>query len=306
MGIAIAIVAVVALAVVGLVVTARSRATTGRLEPRDAQARRGRRRLDRGRGGRARRRVERGRGDRRGPRPGRRGPQGDRVGRLGGARAPRRRRPPAVYEPVDLDELGVTRRQFFNRSILAGSGLGLGAFGVAALAFLWPSAGGGFGGKVVVGSEADAKDAFDNKIPFYNAGGEDLHRRLPEGRPPQGEEGPRVHRADHRRDGSRATSRCTRSACTSAAACRGARARSGSSARATARSTTGSARSRVARRRAASTASRSTVSGGNIIVDTGLAGPRPAHRHQHHRPEPRGSALCLSAAVRDAVGAPLA
>src|SRR5207344_1582297 len=74
-----------------------------------------------------------------------------------------------VYEPVDLEELGVTRRQFFNRSILAGTGLGLGAFGIAALAFLWPSAGGGFGGKVVVGSEADAKDAFDNKIPFYNA-----------------------------------------------------------------------------------------------------------------------------------------
>ena len=64
------------------------------------------------------------------------------------AAAARHRR---VYEPVDLDELGVTRRQFFNRSILAGSGLGLGAFGVAALAFLWPSAGGGFGGKIVVG-----------------------------------------------------------------------------------------------------------------------------------------------------------
>jgi len=75
----------------------------------------------------------------------------------------------ARYEPVDPEELGVTRRQFFNRSLLAGSGLGLGAFGVAALAFLWPSAGGGFGGKIVVGSEADAKDAFDNKIPFYNA-----------------------------------------------------------------------------------------------------------------------------------------
>ena len=77
--------------------------------------------------------------------------------------------PRSVYEPVDDEELGVTRRQFFNRAILAGSGLGLGAFGVAALAFLWPSAGGGFGGKIVVGSEADAKDAFDNKIPFYNA-----------------------------------------------------------------------------------------------------------------------------------------
>ena len=118
---------------------------------------------------RAGRRVERGRGSRRRSCPRRRGAQGDRVGRFGGARARGPRPPPAVYEPVDLDELGVTRRQFFNRSILAGSGLGLGAFGVAALAFLWPSAGGGFGGKIVVGSEADAKDAFDNKIPFYNA-----------------------------------------------------------------------------------------------------------------------------------------
>ncbi len=76
----------------------------------------------------------------------------------------------AVYEPVDLEELGVTRRQFFNRSILAGTGLGLGAFGIASLAFLWPSGGGGFGGKVTVGSIAQIEAAFDNKIPFYNAG----------------------------------------------------------------------------------------------------------------------------------------
>jgi cytochrome b6-f complex iron-sulfur subunit len=76
----------------------------------------------------------------------------------------------AVYEPVDLEELGVTRRQFFNRSLLAGTGLGLGAFGVASLAFLWPSSGGGFGGKVTVGSIAEIEAAFDNKIPFYNAG----------------------------------------------------------------------------------------------------------------------------------------
>ena len=168
MGIAIAIVAVVALAVIGLVVTARSRATTGRLSretrKRDEAAAgstvsdaatpgdettvaedtaEGRARADE-----ARKAIE-----------------------SGGSQVPEPRAAgtAAVYEPVDLDELGVTRRQFFNRSILAGSGLGLGAFGVAALAFLWPSAGGGFGGKIVVGSEADAKDAFDNKIPFYNA-----------------------------------------------------------------------------------------------------------------------------------------
>jgi cytochrome b6-f complex iron-sulfur subunit len=167
-GIAIAIVAVVALAVIGLVVTARSRASTGRLSretrkrdeaaagstvseaaaPADettvaAESSEGRARADE-----ARKAID-----------------------SGSAQVPEPRAAgtAAVYEPVDLDELGVTRRQFFNRSILAGSGLGLGAFGVAALAFLWPSAGGGFGGKIVVGSEADAKSAFDNKIPFYNA-----------------------------------------------------------------------------------------------------------------------------------------
>jgi cytochrome b6-f complex iron-sulfur subunit len=77
---------------------------------------------------------------------------------------------PVKYEPVDEDEIGLSRRQFFNRSILATSGLGLGAFGVAAIAFLWPSAVGGAGTKITVGSESDAKAAFDNKIPFYNAG----------------------------------------------------------------------------------------------------------------------------------------
>jgi cytochrome b6-f complex iron-sulfur subunit len=77
---------------------------------------------------------------------------------------------PAVYVPVDEEELGVTRRQFFNRSILAGSGIGLGAFGVASLAFLWPSGGASSQTKVNVGSEADAKAAFDAKIPYYNAG----------------------------------------------------------------------------------------------------------------------------------------
>jgi cytochrome b6-f complex iron-sulfur subunit len=167
-GIAIAIIAVVALAVIGLVVTARSRATTGRLSretrkrdadagaaagseaaaPADetsvaAESDEGRARADE-----ARRAIE-----------------------SGGTTVPEPRADATavVYEPVDIEELGVTRRQFFNRSIVAGSGLGLGAFGVAALAFLWPSAGGGFGGKIVVGSEADAKDAFSNKIPFYNA-----------------------------------------------------------------------------------------------------------------------------------------
>jgi cytochrome b6-f complex iron-sulfur subunit len=53
--------------------------------------------------------------------------------------------------------------------IVAGSGLGLGAFGVAALAFLWPTASGGFGGKIAVGSTSDAAASFANKQPYYNA-----------------------------------------------------------------------------------------------------------------------------------------
>jgi cytochrome b6-f complex iron-sulfur subunit len=168
MGIAIAIVVVIALAVVALLVTARSRATTGRVSretrkrdeaagastlsesvaPSDettvaAESKEGRDRADE-----ARRAIE-----------------------SGTAQVPAARgaTTPVVYEPVDLDELGVTRRQFFNRSILAGSGLGLGAFGVAALAFLWPGASTGFGGKIVVGSVADANTAIGNKMPFYNA-----------------------------------------------------------------------------------------------------------------------------------------
>jgi len=167
-GIAIAIVAVVALAIVGLLVTARSRATTGRLS-------RETRKRDEVAGGSTvaetvapddEAAVVEGAGEGRA-----RADEARKAIGAGGSAVPATAASstPAVYEPVDLDELGVTRRQFFNRSILAGSGLGLGAFGVAALAFLWPSAGGGFGGKVVVGSEADAKAAFDNKIPFYNA-----------------------------------------------------------------------------------------------------------------------------------------
>jgi cytochrome b6-f complex iron-sulfur subunit len=52
---------------------------------------------------------------------------------------------------------------------LLGLGESSGAFGVAMLAFLWPSSAGGFGGKVRVGSVTDVKKAIDAKEPFYNA-----------------------------------------------------------------------------------------------------------------------------------------
>jgi cytochrome b6-f complex iron-sulfur subunit len=78
-------------------------------------------------------------------------------------------RAPVRYEPVDEDELGVTRRQFFNRGILAGLGLAVAGFGGASLAFLWPSGASGFGGKINVGSVDDVQKSIDAKQPFYNA-----------------------------------------------------------------------------------------------------------------------------------------
>jgi cytochrome b6-f complex iron-sulfur subunit len=59
------------------------------------------------------------------------------------------------YVPPDPDTLGVTRRQFFNRSIVLLFGLGLTGFGAAVLAFLWPEPRGGFGSRIRVGNVAD-------------------------------------------------------------------------------------------------------------------------------------------------------
>ena len=65
--------------------------------------------------------------------------------------------PPAPLEPPDAETLGVTRRQFVNRSIIGFFGLGLTGFGAAVLAFLWPQGASGFGSKITVGSINDVK-----------------------------------------------------------------------------------------------------------------------------------------------------
>jgi cytochrome b6-f complex iron-sulfur subunit len=87
----------------------------------------------------------------------------------GGVPVPTGDRAPVRYEPVDEEELGVTRRQFFNRGILTGFALSLGGFGAAALAFVWPSGAGGSGTKVNVGTLDKINAELDTKIPFYNA-----------------------------------------------------------------------------------------------------------------------------------------
>ena len=61
----------------------------------------------------------------------------------------------ATYVPPDADAIGVTRRQFFNRSIIILIGLTLSGFGAAFVAFLWPTPKGGFGSKIRVGNVSD-------------------------------------------------------------------------------------------------------------------------------------------------------
>src|SRR4051812_40421241 len=61
----------------------------------------------------------------------------------------------SAYVPPDADAVGVTRRQFFNRSIVLLMGLSLSGFGAAVLAFLWPVPKGGFGSKIRVGKVSD-------------------------------------------------------------------------------------------------------------------------------------------------------
>lgn len=61
------------------------------------------------------------------------------------------------WVPPDAETLGVTRRQFFNRSIVGLFGLGISAFGAASLAFLYTESKGGFGSQLRVGKISDIK-----------------------------------------------------------------------------------------------------------------------------------------------------
>lgn len=57
---------------------------------------------------------------------------------------PAPRSPVSRWVPPDTEAIGVSRRQFFNRTIVALMGLGLASFGGAVLAFLWTRPTGGF------------------------------------------------------------------------------------------------------------------------------------------------------------------
>jgi cytochrome b6-f complex iron-sulfur subunit len=73
-----------------------------------------------------------------------------------------------TWEPVDEEELGITRRQFLNRGLLTATGFSGAALGIGVLGFLWPLKGGGFGGKVKAGTFEDFITYVDEKRePLY-------------------------------------------------------------------------------------------------------------------------------------------
>jgi cytochrome b6-f complex iron-sulfur subunit len=76
--------------------------------------------------------------------------------------------PPAPYVPLDDDAIGVTRRQFFNRSIVGLMVFSVSGFGAACIAFLWPTLSGGFGSTIRVGGVDDILATIrDTREPFY-------------------------------------------------------------------------------------------------------------------------------------------
>ncbi|MBW3610035.1 MAG: Rieske 2Fe-2S domain-containing protein [Actinobacteria bacterium] len=76
--------------------------------------------------------------------------------------------PPAPYVPPDEEAIGVTRRQFLNRSAVGMMVFSLSGFGAACIAFLWPRLGGGFGSTINVGTLDDVLASIsENREPFY-------------------------------------------------------------------------------------------------------------------------------------------
>jgi cytochrome b6-f complex iron-sulfur subunit len=61
----------------------------------------------------------------------------------------------APFIAPDVEEIGVSRRQFFNRTAVTLMAASIGAFGASCVAFLWKGAEGGFGSKINAGKVDD-------------------------------------------------------------------------------------------------------------------------------------------------------
>ena len=77
---------------------------------------------------------------------------------------------PAPWVPPDPEAIGVSRRQFFNRATVTLMGTSIGAFTAAGfIAFLWPTATGGFGQVVSVGKLEDILEGARANSGFFYA-----------------------------------------------------------------------------------------------------------------------------------------
>ena len=75
---------------------------------------------------------------------------------------------PSLWVPPDMDEIGVSRRQFLNRATVTLMSAGLGGFAAASfVAFLWPTAAPVFGGKVNVGKLDDILSSISTNGGFF-------------------------------------------------------------------------------------------------------------------------------------------
>jgi cytochrome b6-f complex iron-sulfur subunit len=76
-------------------------------------------------------------------------------------------RAPVPWVPPDAEAIGVSRRQFFNRSIVTLMGVSIGGFSAASMvAFLWPTASGGFGSVIRIGKLSEIQDKIDEGSGF--------------------------------------------------------------------------------------------------------------------------------------------
>jgi len=77
---------------------------------------------------------------------------------------------PAPWVAPDPEAIGVSRRQFFNRATVSLMSAGIGAFAAAGfVAFLWPTAKGGFGQNVNIGKLQDIIDGARAADGFFYA-----------------------------------------------------------------------------------------------------------------------------------------
>jgi cytochrome b6-f complex iron-sulfur subunit len=80
--------------------------------------------------------------------------------------------PPVPFVEPDDEQIGVYRRQFLNRGIIAGFLVSISGFGISLIAYLWPSGGGGFGSQISVGQIADIQGEIQsgNGFAYYPEG----------------------------------------------------------------------------------------------------------------------------------------